>query len=323
MTGPASGGADGPGTPAGPSPGRNGGDARSPGPRSPGELETDRSRDRRRRFLRERGYRRAILAGLVVSAVLHVAVLVLLSGELELPRMTYQGAPRPAPSMEGLELVRIQPPERVPARVPPEQPRPEPEPEPEPPEPEAEEREREEAGQPTPVPSEEAEAEEEGMTNAEKLSPKEGDSRVWREFWDEDLEGRYLGGSARADSAIRAILGKYLDSLRLAKEAYRNARDWTVGEGDERWGVSPDGIHLGDITIPIPVGQLFQPTGPRRRQLERELRELRQIQRQERLGDVQKTREERIEEMRERSREKAEEQTSESDSTDSEGGGAR
>jgi type IV secretory pathway VirB10-like protein len=300
---------------------RSGGAGRE-GRRSLRDLERQRSRELQRRFDRERGYRRAILAGIAVSVAVHLVLLFVLSGQLQLPRMTYRESPPTPVTMEGLELVRVETPEAQPAPARPQQPA---ERQPEPEEPDEEETEEPQEGQPTPVPSEEdAEGEtEERLTNAERLSPKEGDSRVWRDFWDEDLRGRYLGGSARADSAIRAILGKYLDSLRLSEEAYRSARDWTVGEGEERWGVSPEGIHLGDITIPVPVGQLFQPTGPRRRELERELRELREIQRQERLGDVQETREERIEEMRERSRREAGEGESEADSTDTGGGGPR
>jgi len=291
------------------------------GRRSLRDLERQRSRELQRRFDRDRGYRRAILAGIAVSVAVHLVILFVLSGQLKLPRVTYREAPPTPVTMEGLELVQVEIPETQPAPDRPEEPA---ERQPEPEQPDEEETEDPEAGQPAPVPSEDAEGEtEEGLTNAERLSPKEGDTRVWREFWDEDLRGRYLGGSARADSAIRAIVGKYLDSLRLSEEAYRNARDWTVGEGEERWGVSPEGIHLGDITIPVPVGQLFQPTGPRRRELERELRELREIQRQEQLSDVQKTREERIEEMRERSRGEAGEGESEADSTDTGGGGPR
>lgn len=292
------------------------GEVEAPGRRSLRELEEHRSRDLRRRFLRDRSYRRAMLAGIAVSAVAHLLLLFVLSREVQLPRMSYRARPPSPAAAEGLRLVRVEPPDRRSVAAPPEAPPPRETPAPEEPQ---EDTEEERTGEPTPVPSEEEGTEEEGLTNAERLTPREGDSRVWKEFWDEDLRNRYLGGSARADSAIRAILGEYVDSLKLAREAYRNARDWTVGEGDERWGVSSEGLHLGDITIPLPVGQLFQPTGPRRRQLERELRELREIQRQERLGDVQETREERIEEMRKRSREEAEKRTSDPDSTDTGG----
>jgi len=68
------------------------------------------------------------------------------------------------------------------------------------------------------------------------------------------------------------------------------------------------------------VDQLLAPTGPRRRELERELRELREIQRQEALLDAEEIREDRIEAMRERARRQAEEEGAEED-TAADGGG--
>lgn len=283
---------------------------RARGPRSLTEVRESRRLEADRRERRDSGYRRALLVGLALSVVGHVGLIALLSSQLHLPRMGVPGRRSPAPDvLEGLRLVRVEEPRPVetpprPAPVEPPPPREEPE--------ETEEAAPEAGGEPTPA---EEPGEREGISNAERLRPREGDSRVWRDFWDED-RSRYLGRSARIDSAIRAILGKYFDSLRVARESYEDARDWTVGDGDERWGVSPEGIHLGDVTIPIPVNQLLSPTGPKRRALERELRELRQIQRQETLREAEATRKERIEEMRERSREEAG-----SDSTDSGGGG--
>lgn len=284
-------------------------------PRSLSDLRDQRDRDAERRRRRERIYRNALLVGLAVSVIVHLALVAVLSSQLRLPRMATDGRPAaPAEDLDAQRVVQVREPE---AEVPP---RPEQAVEPPPP-PVREEatEEEEEAPEPEgePVPAEEerageAERADEGMTNADRLEPKEGDARLWRKFWDENPD-RYLGGSARADSAIRAILGKYFDSLRLAREAYDEARDWTVGEGEDRWGVSSEGIHLGDVTIPLPVNQLLSPTGPKRRELERELRELRQIQRQETLRQAEETREERIEEMRERSREKADSDSTESD----------
>lgn len=280
--------------------------------RGPDQIEAERQADRRRRDQRERGYRTAFRVGLAVSLVVHLALVAFLSRELHLaaPPQDAEPSPTPAPP-EGVRMVQVQPPEETePVPTPPEPIRPEPEPREEP-------DEEEPRGEPVPAerPAEEGgEEPAETASNIERLTPRQGDPRLWREFWDEDLEERYLGHT-RADSAIRAILGTYLDSLRLTDEQLRRARDWTVGEGDERWGISPEGIHLGDITIPLPVGQLFSPTGPKRRELERELRELEAIQRQEALREAAETREERIEEMRERSREEAE-----PDSTEGDGG---
>lgn len=276
-----------------------------PTARDPEEIREDRLDELARREGRESRYRRAFRVGLAVSLLAHLAVLFLLGRQLRMPDAGYDEARRPEPTPPpGLRITRVRVQEReevepVPAPPPPVRPEPEPE------EAEQEEPPAEEA-EPTPTPGEEA-AEERPVSNLDALTPREGDPRLWREFWDEDVARRYLGRGTRADSALRAILGQYLDSLRLSEEQLRRARDWTWTDGDgERWGISPEGIHLGDVTIPLPVGQFLQPTGPKRRELERELRHLRQIRRQEAIDAAQETREERIEAMEERAREERE-----------------
>lgn len=287
---------------------------RSGGPRSLSDFHANRELDADRRRRREAGYRRALFLGITVSVLVHAALVAVLSSQLHLPSMETEDRRAPLPdALEGLRLVQVDEPAEIgtPARPAPTEP---PSPREEAEEDDAEEADEDARDETAPDDAGDA-GEEPEMSNAERLRPREGDPRLWGEFWDEDRR-RYVGGSARVDSAVRAILGEYLDSLRLAREAYEDARDWTVGEGDDRWGVSSEGIHLGDVTIPLPVNELFSPAGPRRRELERELRELEAIQRQEQLRDARETREERIEEMRERSTEDAE-----SDSTDSDDDG--
>ena len=279
--------------------------------RGPGEVRSDRARELERRADREHRYRRAFRAGLAVSVVVHLVVLFWLGSRLQMPDLGFgeRVAERPEPA-PGLRITRVR--ERQdepPIPTPPPPVRPEPAPEPEP-TPEPEETEGE-AGPEEAAEEAEAAGGEERVDNVGALTPRQGDPRLWREFWDEDVARRYLGAGTRADSALRAILGRYLDSLRLSEEQLRRARDWTYTEEDgDRWGVSPEGIHLGDVTIPLPVGQLLQPTGPRRRELERELRYLREIQRQEAIEAAEETREERIEAMEERAREEGEEASS-------------
>lgn len=288
--------------------------------RDPDRVRAEREVDLHRQDRRERGYRTAFRVGLAVSVVLHVFLIGFLSRELYIATPMDEAASLPTPRPpEGVRIVQVRVPEETEPVPTPEQPIPvQPVPvQPVPREEPQEEEEEEARGEPVPAERPEEEGGEEpeaAASNTERLAPRQGDPRLWRDFWDEDLEERYLGHT-RADSAIRAVLGTYLDSLRLTEEELRRARDWTVGEGDDRWGISPEGIHLGDITIPLPVGQLFSPTGPRRRELERELRELEAIQRQEAIRQAEETREERIEEMRRRSEEEAE-----SDSTGGDGG---
>lgn len=260
-----------------------------------------------------RGYRRAFYAGLAISLVVHVILIAWISGILRIPPLTYEPrSPRPA-SFEGLRVVALEtPPSPAPEREPPEA-----EAETEPPEPEqAEQAEREAPEDEAAAEAEEPEAAGDELTNAERLRPREGDPRLWEEV-EEPLRPRGPEAlTARGERALREILRVYLDSLELTEEQRRRARDWTFGEGDERWGISPEGLHLGDITIPLPLGQLLQPEGPRRRELERELRDRGLIERQRALQEVREVLEERREEMRRRSRERAEESES-SDTTSS------
>lgn len=292
---------------------------RTSGDGAPG-VDAGHAEVRRRREGRDRGYRRAVRVGLGISVLVHLLLLFLLGRGLQVPAMDYEPVTLPiSERAPGLRLVRVSTPEptAAPAAERPDRRRPRPEPEERPDEEATGERPEEDAAQERPA--DEAEAGEAEVSNAERLRPREGDPRLWKDFWDEDLQRRYLGGTARADSAIRAILGRYLDSLRLSEEELRRARDWTITDGEERWGISPEGIHLGKITIPLPVDQLLAPTGPRRRELERELRELEAIQRQEALIDAEEIREARIEAMEERARREAEEGSDEDSTAD--GGG--
>ncbi|MDH3734424.1 MAG: hypothetical protein OEU54_12870 [Gemmatimonadota bacterium] len=142
-----------------------------------------------------------------------------------------------------------------------------------------------------------------GMTNAERLTPRFVDGRIWFDPRNPFLYGERLARFARADSAVRAILRDWLDSLRLDDEARRRAMDWTFEKDGKRWGISPEGLHLGDITIPIPFG--FAPSGPHRREFEQAIRDLTEIQLQDLRSDIEAVADERRRAMRERSEEEA------------------
>jgi hypothetical protein len=78
--------------------------------------------------------------------------------------------------------------------------------------------------------------------------------------------------------------------------------DWTKRDGNgNRWGIAPDGIHLGKVTIPrylIPVpstGSLQKQEEQRTEEKQRE-----EIQRQAEAGDIRDTQKERIKAIRER-----------------------
>jgi len=246
---------------------------------------------------RERRFRRALVAGMLVSLVVHFVIVVVLSAKLAIPPRGYrpvEGPPRTR-MPEGLRAlnlrVRTTPPEAGT--------------EPRRPAPPRTERQAAAAERPGPTREQPAETEGEKLTNAEKIQPRPGDIRVWEGISPEDVPERELTGIQRADSAVYAILRDYLDSVRLGNEAEKRAREWLVGEGDEKWGIASDGLHLGDIVIPIPFGQLFQATGEKGRKLRQELQDLEVIQYQDALDRARETREKRVKEMRKKSQEKS------------------
>lgn len=261
----------------------------------------------------ERGrlYRKALLAGLALSVLLHLAAL--LVGGFRFGAPPPAEIPPPPAEEEGLEVVEI----RLPEPPPPEEPRRR---RPEdlevveavprvPAEPRAE------------LPGRRAEVSEEAaMTNAERLRPRMGDERLWVDFND-PISVEERESYDRAVAALRRIVRQWLDSLKLTEEQRQRAMDWTVGKGDRKWGISAEGLHLGDITIPLPIGQFLSEGGPRAREAQRALRELREIRNQDVRAEVDETLKERREAMRERSREEAEKGKSKPDTTSTGGGG--
>ena len=278
---------------------------------------------------RERPYRRALLVGLLLSVVAH-ALLLVLSGRVRMGRLEYTPVRPAEDAAEGLRVVEVRPAPDVEAESPPEVPGDPAAERVEGPFPEVEE-EREERleapvrlpGRPVPadpgagepVAREPGVGQEEALTNSERLQPRMGDRRLWVDFRDRPFQARRLEAYARADSALRAILREWLDSLQLAEDAERRARDWTIGEGDDRWGISPEGLHLGDVTIPIPFGQLLQQSGPKAREARQALEDLMEIQRQELRRELEEVADERREAMRERSREQTEDRDDDTTST--------
>jgi hypothetical protein len=243
---------------------------------------------------RERDQRRILGVGFAISLLFHVVVVLVLSAKLALPPLHYAPGPPRVAVFEGLRTLNLRV-EGAPLEAGVRPPRP------------ARPERSEEGGSPAGArPSEAATAERGGeLTNAEKLKPKPGDLRVWQGIRPSELPPPTMEELARADSAIRAILGAYLDSLALSAEAERRAREWLVHKGDKSWGIAPDGLHLGKIVIPIPFGQLFQATGDKGRELRQQLRDLEIIRYQDALDEARKVRAEREKAMLQRSLEQA------------------
>lgn len=241
----------------------------------------------------KRGYRRAVRVGMAVSLVVHAVLILFVSRQLHLGARAF--APL-APSVrppEGLELIEyrevdVPSPEEALIELPPrEETRPL-------------ERVPELVGPPVPVTGAAAGP---GLTNAERLQPREGDPRLWKDFADRPLPEYMRDGYVLGEGALRARLGMILDSLSLTEEQRRKAEEWLAGEEGDEWGVTPDGIMLGGTLIPVNLGSLFAEEGPRGREARQAASDLGDIQRADARMDVEGIQKERIEEMRERSRE--------------------
>lgn len=244
----------------------------------------------------DRAYRRSIRLGLLASIVLHALVALLVSGQIYIGMRRFRPVelpPRPVVGLEVIDIAEIEseassedvlemPEERDEIERP------------EPPTPGA--------GGPPPGAGEDVGP---GLTNAERLRPQEGDPRLWEGFADEVLPEYLEDQFARAEGIIRSRLAAMLDSLALTEEQRRKALDWLFGEGDQQWGVTPDGLVLGGVVIPMNVSALFEAEGPIGRELRQEGRDLADIRRQDFQTDVDRVQRERVEEMRRRSQEEA------------------
>lgn len=245
----------------------------------------------------DRGYRRSVRIGLLVSAVLHALLILVLSRQLYLGARQFRSVQLPPRPLVGLQIIDVS---QIVA------------------EPAVEEvivlpdEERDEIQRPEPptapdgrpVPAAGVD-DGPGMTNAERLRAREGDPRLWRDFADQPLPIYLEDRFAQAEGLLRSRLAAMLDSLQLSEEERRRAVEWLMGEGDQQWGVTPDGLVLGGVVIPMNVGALFQAEGPVGRELRQQARDRAEIQRQDFEADVDRVQRERVQEMRQRTEEEA------------------
>lgn len=100
---------------------------------------------------------------------------------------------------------------------------------------------------------------------------------------------------------IAADLDAYNDSVAAEAGAAARAKDWTIkGEDGKRWGVSPNGIHLGGVTIPLPGTHGFVPPAGRRDEIEGRMRTDRELADQADRARIRDTFDERARAIRER-----------------------
>jgi hypothetical protein len=117
------------------------------------------------------------------------------------------------------------------------------------------------------------------------------------------LFGRIETKPAVGIDAVRERLATsiqaYNDSVAAEVAAAERATDWTVRDKDgKRWGVSPGKLHLGDITLPLPLA--FQPPPGRRDEYNSRIRSYNEIEQQSARAQIKDSFEERVKEIRKR-----------------------
>ena len=194
-----------------------------------------------RRSLEERRARdRRILAtGLIASVLLHALVLFVL-GDWLIPDSGGVTPPAPRPlvleppsGLRAVELVEVP----TPDVGTPERPRPRPETAPRP------ETVVVAGADSVAIPADE-------LTAADRLAPRVVDPRLWRPMVILPLDPTIEDVEARVAAAIELLS----DSALAEADAAIRARDWTVEDSKGgRWGISPGQIHLGSLTLPLPI----------------------------------------------------------------------
>lgn len=90
-----------------------------------------------------------------------------------------------------------------------------------------------------------------GITAAERLRPNLRDARLWAPL---PQQFRELTLQQSEELAISGRLAEWYDSVSAAADAEAAWTDWTFVDGDgRRWGVSEGQLHLGGLTLPLPV----------------------------------------------------------------------
>ena len=183
-----------------------------------------------------------LLAGLGVSAALHLLVIVFYSSaRLAIPDVIVVPVSRPAPEPEGMQVVQII---EVAA---PETPTPE------------EPTSTQEVSEPDidlEGPDIEPELDpylpEQYRSAVERLRLGAGDPRLWQ-----PIDPSLVEPTAAQVHWVRlaTLIAEGNDSALAEAQALADATDWTYTDEDgKRWGLSPGMIHLGDISIPLPFG---------------------------------------------------------------------
>ena len=131
---------------------------------------------------------------------------------------------------------------------------------------------------------------------AERLRPFLGDPRLWVDL---DPGLNVLTLSQILELELSGRIAEWQDSLASAIAAQRALTDWTYTDDEgKRWGISEGRIHLGDLTLPLPLA-FGAPVG-KRDEVNRRAWEWQELQRGAATGLVRESWKERAEAIRAR-----------------------
>ena len=190
--------------------------------------------------------RRSMAIGIGLSAVLHVIVILLYSlrvNEWGPPKSSFnvESVARPFFGMRVVRVVEVPPPESQ-VRTPVEEQEPKVEPEVE-----------VQGPDPAEGPGDEGLEGETtiGVRAAEVLKVRVSDTRLWRAALPEDFQPSEAN---RLQLELSGGWVAYFDSVAAALAAEAALTDWTRTDGKgNRWGFSPEKVHLGSLTLPFPM----------------------------------------------------------------------
>ncbi len=90
-----------------------------------------------------------------------------------------------------------------------------------------------------------------GVRAAEVMRVRSSDHRLWRAALPELFE---LTEAERLQLELAGLLEAWHDSVAIALASESALTDWTMTDGDgNRWGISQGKLHLGSLTLPLPV----------------------------------------------------------------------
>ncbi len=135
-----------------------------------------------------------------------------------------------------------------------------------------------------------------GRTAAELLRPQEGDSLIWRQV---DPALTELTDHELAELRMQWSMTEWNEAMAAEQAAAEEALDWTHTDSDgNKWGVSPGKLHLGSLTLPLPIS--FDGARGRSDEVDRRLQEYYAAERQAGRARVWETWEARAKEIRKR-----------------------